>query len=245
MDRLIYTAMNGARTVLWRQAVNNHNLANLDTTGFRADLAAQQGWLLRGAGYAARAVGDGRWLGFDATPGRLQHTGRDLDVAVAGRGYLAVQTPEGGEAYTRAGALRVDAAGVLRTAEGWAVLGDGGPIALPPFESVEIGADGTVSVRPAGQGAATLAAVARIKLVAPPDGELVKRPDGLLEHPAGVQPADAGVRLVSGALESSNVNAVDALVTMIDLSRQFELGVKVLERAEEMDRASAALMRLR
>lgn len=245
MDRLIYTAMNGAKQVMLRQAANNHNLANVNTTGFRADLDAFKSLPLHGPGFNSRIYTEERSIGIDLSPGQLAHTGRDLDVAIHGDGFIAVQTRDGSEAYTRAGNLRINSNGILETERGDQVLGNGGLISLPPYEKLEIGGDGTISVRPLGQTAATLAAVDRIKLVNPDPQNLVKREDGLLQNrDRATAVADTDVKVVSGALESSNVNAVDALVNMIALSRQFELNVKMMERADSTDRASATLMRL-
>lgn len=245
MDRMIYTAMNGAKLAMLGQASNNHNLANLSTTGFQRDLDTAKSLNLAGPGYQSRVYAEQFNAGVDFRQGALMQTGRDLDLAIRGDGYIAVQAEDGSEAYTRAGDLRINNAGFLETGNGHAVLGNGGVISLPPFEKLEIGTDGTISIRPLGQTAATLAAVDRIKLVAPDKAQLVKGEDGLLRHREGVpQAANASVKVVAGALESSNVNAVDALVNMIELSRQFELNVKLMDRADANDRASATLMRL-
>ncbi|MBN1238773.1 MAG: flagellar basal-body rod protein FlgF [Gammaproteobacteria bacterium] len=246
MDRFVYVAMTGAREAQLAQAVTSHNLANASTTGFRATLAASRHVGLEGPGHAAaRAYATTQGYGVDLTPGPLQTTGRDLDVAIDGEGWIAVQAPDGGEAYTRAGDLEIDAFGMLRTRGGHPVLGDGGPIALPPLEAIEIGADGTLSIRPQGQDAAALAVVERIRLVNPPAGQLVRGEDGLVRTADGaLPPADANVQLHSGALEGSNVNVVSAMVDMIQHARSFELQVKLMNTAEQNDRASAELMRL-
>ena len=246
MDRMIFTAMTGAKQVMLRQANNNHNLANVSTTGFQRDLDVFQAMPLYGAGHLSRVYTEDRRAGIDFTPGSIQQTGRELDVAINGDGFIAVQTDDGlAEAYTRAGDLRVNAAGLLETRSGQLVLGEGGIIAIPPFEKLDIGTDGTISIRPVGQAASTLAAVDRIKLVNPDKAELQKRPDGLLEMISGeVQPPDANVTLTAGALEASNVNPIDALVTMIELARQFEMQIKLMEKADATDQASATLLRL-
>jgi flagellar basal-body rod protein FlgF len=246
MDRLLYVAMSGARETLRAQAANNHNLANASTTGFRADLAAFQSRHVAGDGYASRVYATTSTTGFDATSGTLVPTGRDLDVAIQGSGYIAVQGHDGREAYTRAGDLRIDSSGILRTGTGLPVLGDAGPVAVPPHASVAIGADGTVSIVPLGQGPETRAEVARIKLVNPGDDGLTKDADGLLRMKDGSDAiADASVTLVSGVLETSNVNVADALVTMIELSRRFDLQVRAMKTAEDNGAASARLLSLR
>ncbi|HEY8519043.1 MAG TPA: flagellar basal body rod protein FlgF [Gammaproteobacteria bacterium] len=247
MDRFVYVAMTGAREAQLAQAVASHNLANASTTAFRATLAASEHVGLAGPGHAAaRAYAVTQGYGVDLTPGPLQATGRDLDIAIDGEGWLAVQAPDGGEAYTRAGDLEVDAFGLLTTRAGLPVLGEGGPIALPPFESLEIGIDGTISIRPPGQDAAGLVVVDRIRLVNPPAADLRRGPDGLLRMADGLPPPApaADVRVRSGMLEGSNVNVVSAMVEMIEHARDFELQVKLMSTAEENDRASAALMRL-
>ncbi len=246
MDRFLYIAMTGARETQLAQAVTTNNLANASTTGFRAALANAQDVSLDGPGYAAaRAYAVTEDQGTDFTPGPLMTTGRDLDVAVDGDGWIAVQAPDGTEAYTRAGNLRVDGVGQLTTATGENVLGDGGPIALPPFEKIEIGVDGSVSIRPLGQDAAGLVQVARIRLVNPPSTELQRGADGLLRAAPGAEAAvDANVRLVSGALEGSNVNTVSAMVEMIQQARNFELQIKMMNTAEVNDQAAGELMQL-
>lgn len=246
MDRLLYVAMSGARETLRAQTANNHNLANASTTGFRADLAAFQARHVAGDGFASRVYATASTTGFDATSGTLVPTGRDLDVAVQGEGYLAVQGHDGRESYTRAGDLRIDSAGILRTGTGLPVLGDAGPVAIPPHASIAIGADGTVSIVPLGQGPETRAEVARIKLVNPPAGQLTKDADGLLRMQDGSDaPADASATLVSGVLETSNVNVTDALVNMIELSRRFDLQVRAMKTAEDNGAASARLLSMR
>jgi len=245
MDRMLYVAMSGAKETALAQARNTHNLANASTTGFKASLDAFSSRHVTGPVHETRTFAVAEDMRVDLNPGSLQATGRDLDVAVQDRGWIAVQAPDGGEAYTRAGDLQVDAFGQLTTGTGLPVLGDGGPIAVPPFETLEIGSDGTISIRPLGQEASTLAAADRIKLVNPDPAELVRGTDGLIRHAQGLeQPPDAGVTLVSGMLESSNVNAVEAMVRMIDLARHFEMQVKMMKTAEDNDAASASLLRL-
>ncbi len=245
MDRMMYIAMTGAKEAMYAQAVTSHNLANVGTPGFRADLAAFRSEPVYGPGYPSRVYAVLEPPSADFSHGSIAWTGRDLDVAVEGDGWIAVQAPDGGEAYTRAGDLRLTANGVLLTGGGHAVLGDAGPIALPPAQKLEIGPDGTISIQPLGQDPANLAIVNRIKLVNPPHDALVKGDDGLVRSAAAdVAPADAGVRLAVGALENSNVNAVEAMVSLIERSRQFEMQVKLMRTAEANDRASTELMRI-
>ena len=245
MDRMLYVAMSGAKQIELAQAANTHNLANVHTTGFRADLAAFRAMPVFGPGYPTRVYAMTERPGVDLSPGTLTSTGREMDVAVRGEGWMAVRTPDGGEAYTRRGDLRLGANGTLETGDGLAVLGNGGPIAIPPAEKIEIASDGTISIRPVGQSATALAVVDRIRLVKPEPGSLVKGQDGLMRLKEGsTANADATVQLAAGSIESSNVNPVDALVNMITLARQFEAQIKLMRTASENDSVSAQTMRM-
>ncbi len=246
MDRLLYTAMSGARQLMEAQAVNSHNLANVSTIGFRADLHAAVQSRVPGAGLETRVQSVGQNLGWNQSVGPQMHTGRELDVAVQGTGFIAVQARDGSEGYSRAGDLRVDENGLLRTGAGLAVLGDGGaPIAVPQHSSISIGEDGTVSIVPLGQTANTSTTVDRIRLVNPDPALLAKGSDGLLRMNDGSSPAsDAAVTLRSGTLEGSNVNAANALVEMIQIARQYEMQVKLMTTVEENDQRSSQLLRL-
>jgi flagellar basal-body rod protein FlgF len=246
MDRVLYVAMSGARQTMQAQAANAHNLANASTTGFREDLLAFSAQELTGPGHASRIYSRLDGSGVNLAPGTQINTGRPLDVAVAGSGWIAVQAPDGGEAYTRAGDLQITATGMLVTGAGYPVLGEtGAPIVLPPAERVDIASDGTISIRPLGQTPEALAVIDRIRLVDPAAETLVKGRDGLMRSENGAVAApDAAVRLNIGVLEGSNVNTVDAMVNMISLSRQFEMQVKMMQTAEENDRASAQMMQI-
>jgi flagellar basal-body rod protein FlgF len=243
MDKLIYVAMSGATETLNAQSANNYNLANASTTGFKADLTAFQTRSVTGPGYASRAYATDASVGWDTTNGVQVTTGNPLDVAVQGSGFIAVQDASGNEAYTRAGDLHVDPSGLLMTATGHQVLGDDGPITIPPAATTTIGADGTVSIVPMGQTPLTMAKVAQIKLVNPPAGSLQKGPDGLYRMSDGTTaPADATAQLASGVLESSNVDLPSCLVNMIELSRRFELQIKSLHTAEDDSSSSSKLL---
>lgn len=245
MDEMIFVAMTGAKQTEFAQAINTNNLANISTTGFRADLHAFSAKPIEGPGVETRVNAVVDSYGTDFSQGPISSTGRDLDVAVRGGGFIAVQTADGTEAYTRAGDLRVEAGGLLSTGGGHLVVGDGGPVAIPPNNSLLIGSDGTISVQPLGQGPETLAIVDRIKLVKPELGSLYKGEDGLLRLRDGeFADADASVTLTSGALEQSNVNAAKTLVNMIELARQYEMQVNVIKASEENADAAATLMRL-
>ena len=246
MDRLLYIAMTGASQVSKAQAVNSNNLANASTNGFRADLDAFRSLPVDGPGHKSRAYAVAEGQGVDFTQGTLNATGNPLDVAVKGQGWIAVQAADGSEAYTRAGNLQINELGQLLTGAGSPVIGsDGGPIALPPFEKIDIGDDGTISIRAQGQSASTVANVNRIKLANPDPGSMFKGQDGLMRAEEGIEVVpDAKVTLAGGVLESSNVNPVESLVNMISLARQFEMHIKVMSTAQENDAATASLMRI-
>jgi len=233
MDRLIYTAMTGAKHVFMQQAGTANNLANASTIGFKAQEHRFRAVPVQGEGMPTRAFAVDASVSDVMDEGPLMFTGRNLDVAVRGRGWIAVQLPDGSEAYTRAGSLDVDVTGLLQTKSGYNVAGDGGPINIPPDNNIEIAPDGTVSVVPAFGTPNNANAIGRIKLVNPPESDLVRGADGLFRL-RNNQPADAdtNVKLVSGTLEGSNVNVTDAMVNLISLSRQFEMQIKMLQTAD-------------
>ncbi|MDR5866466.1 flagellar basal body rod protein FlgF [Halomonas koreensis] len=239
MDRILYTAMSGARQSMEQQSVVSHNLSNASTTGFRAQLHAMRAVPVQGeARLDTRASVAASTPGSDFSAGPMNHTGRALDVAMQGDGWLAVQAADGSEAYTRRGDLQVDGDGLLRSA-GRPVLGEGGPIQVPLGASLSMGSDGTLSAIGAGQDADALAMVGRLKLVSPGEAGLVRGDDGLFRAPPGEDgavaplPADDQARLVSGALEGSNVSAVETMVSMIDVARRYEMQTKVMSTADE------------
>ena len=243
MDRSLYVAMTGAGQTLAAQSSVAHNLANANTTGFKAELAAFQSVPVQGPGLATRVNAISQGLGADVSAGAETQTGRDLDIAVRGQGWFAVQAPDGSEAYTRAGDLTIDADGVLKTAGGLPVLGDGGPITLPPYSKLDIGSDGSIALVPLGQGATTVSTAGTIKLVNPDPANLERGLDGLMRTKDGSTPdADSSVKLASGALEASNVNPSIALVRMIELSRQFEMQMQGVKNADENAQAATRLL---
>ena len=245
MDRMLYVAMTGAQETLRAQTVNNHNLANVSTTGFRADLAAFQSRAVDGTGFASRVYATNGTVGWDHTSGALLSTGRDLDIAISGPGWIAIQGPDGKEAYTRAGNLQVDANDQLMTATGRPVIGDGGPITIPPYTSIFFARDGSISIVAQGQTPDTTSTVARIKLVNPPDEAIERGDDGLFRMKDGSEAEpDAAVQIGAGVLESSNVNTAAAMVNMIELARQFEMQVKAIRTAEDNASAATQLMRI-
>jgi flagellar basal-body rod protein FlgF len=245
MDKALYLGMNAASQNMLAQTVNANNLANASTTGFRSDFAQAIALQVEGDGYHSRAYNQTVTPTSDFAQGPLRQTGNDMDVAIEGDGWIAVLTPDGSEAYTRAGELNLTPFGELTTSNGLPVLGNAGPIALPPFEKLEIGGDGTLSVRELGQGPQVMSVLDRIKLVNPNVQDLVKGEDGLFRRRDGADEiADGNVRVVSGYSEGSNVNVVDAMVEMISLTRNYELNIKLMQTAEQNSQASARLLQI-
>lgn len=242
MDKALYIAMTSAKNNMLGQAVRSNNLANVNTTGFRGDFEqARSMGVYYGEGLPTRAYALTENPQTDFSEGSLVQTGRDLDIAVEGKGFIAVQAPDGTEAYTRAGNLSIDSAGVLRTGNGLPVMGNSGPMAIPEFQKLEIGQDGIVSVVIKGESPDALSQVDQIKLVNPDEALIRKGKDGLLYVDGDVQP-DVNVSLLSGFLEGSNVNPVNELTKILTLARQYEMSVKMMKTAEENSEASARLL---
>ena len=239
MDRMIYLSMSGAKAAMQRQDVLANNLANVSTVGFRAELAAFRAVPVEGSGASTRVYALESTVGANHQPGPVQATGRCLDVAMKGNAWLAVQGLDGSEAYTRAGALDVSAEGVLVSKNGLTVLGDGGPISIPANSEVSIAGDGTVSAKGAN-GRST--SIGRLKLVTPETPAAFTRgPDGLFRAESELS-ADTTARLQDGALEGSNVSAVETMVAMIAAGRQFEQQMKLLQTAERQEQVAAKLL---
>jgi flagellar basal-body rod protein FlgF len=240
MDRMIYLSMSGAKAAMQRQEVLANNLANVSTNGFRAELAAFRAVPVQGSGASTRVYALESTVGASHEPGTVTTTGRPLDVAMKGNAWLTVQGLDGTEAYTRAGALDVDAQGQLVTKNGLTVLGDGGPINVPANAEVSIASDGTVSAKRAN---GTSASIGRLKLVTPESPAAVTRSeDGLFRAAEGDLQRDANARLQDGALEGSNVSAVETMIAMISAARQFEHQMKLLQTAERQEQTAAKLL---
>lgn len=244
MDKVLYVAMTGARENMRAQQAHANNLANATTTAFKSDLEQARSMRVLGDGYESRVYSMSERPGSNMESGTLMQTGRDLDIAVDGDGWLAVIGPDGNEVYTRNGALQINAANQLVTGSGLPVMGTGGaPIVIPPSEKVEIATDGSISIRPLGENAVDIALIDQIKLVQPEEGALYKGQDGFMHTDNNVPlPPGLNVQVRSGYLESSNVNAVDDLTSMISLSRQFEMQVKMMKTAEENSSKAAEVL---
>ncbi len=245
MDNFIFIAMSGAKENMLNQQLHMNNLANASTTGFRADFAAARSQPVFGEGMPSRVYSMTQNPGTDFKSGSMISTGNPLDIAVDGDGFFAVLDKNGTEAYTRAGNLRLTETGMLITGTGLPVLGDGGPVTIPPARKIDITADGTISIVPENSENNTTAVVGRLKLVKPDLNNVIKNEAGLMVLDTG-QPAevDSSVKLVTGMVESSNVNPIAEMVNMISISRQYEMQVKLMKKAEEMDQSSSQLIRL-
>lgn len=240
MEKVIYTAMSGAQHALEAQQIHANNLANVSTTGFRADYERVMAQTVQGDGFDSRILAKELAPGTDFSTAALVKTGNKLDVGIRGDGWIAVQTSDGQEAYTRAGDMQVSASGAL-TLHGRPVLGEGGELVLPDYRDVDIGTDGVISVTPPGGGA--MLEVGRLKLVNPDSAQLTKGSDGLFRLTNGGQAErDDNVVVASGYLEDSNVNAVDEMVQSLQMSRTFELQVKLMKSADEQARQGNELV---
>jgi flagellar basal-body rod protein FlgF len=246
MDRLVHTSLSALRGAMARQATTANNLANANTVGFRAEMANVSSlWTRGGGGLNARVLASEEVLAADMKPGQLSETGRDLDIAMNGDALLAVQASDGSEAYTRRGDLQVSDTGLLTTGDGVPVLGEGGPITLPPADSMRIDKDGAVWIVPQGGDPNQPIPVERLKLASATGSEIVKGLDGLFRVKGnGVLPSDPEASLTPKALEGSNVETTRALVDMIEASRGWDVQMKLITSTRDMDTASADLMRL-
>jgi flagellar basal-body rod protein FlgF len=245
MDRMIYTAMTGAKHILQQQSTVAHNLANATSTGFKSQIDAFRAVPVISEGLDTRAFVVDATVGSDFNPGIIQTTNRDLDVAIQGKGWIAIQREDGSEGYTRNGSLKTNENGVLQTSNGLTVMGDGGPISIPPDVSITIGKDGTISSVNNNAIPGPTNIIGRIKLTNPQENELIRASDGLFQLKDGTAAlADANVTVVNGALESSNVNVIESMVEMISLARQFETQMKLLQNAENNANKATQLLSL-
>jgi len=245
MDRLVYTALSGLRGQMQAQASIANNIANASTTGYRTDRTTFDRLLLKGQPFESRQLSSEEVTDADRQAGAVTTTGRDLDVAVDGDAWIAVQARDGSEAYTRRGDLQVAPSGVLETGDGFPVMGSGGPITVPPYDKISIASDGTISIVPQGGDPTQPQELDRIKLASTAGSTTVKGLDNLLHvQGGGVLPDDMDAKVQSGALEQSNVNLTQALVDMISNQRAYEVQTNLLKEAKSIDESGASLMRL-
>jgi flagellar basal-body rod protein FlgF len=243
MDRLIYTAMTGASHILQQQAAVSENLANNHTPGFRAAINTFRAVPLVGEGLPTRVFVVDSTAGADFSAGPMEPTGRTLDVAIDGKGWFAVQAADGKEAYTRNGSFQVTANGILQTRNGQNVVGDAGTITIPPGTEITIAKDGTISTVPTGTKPAAVVTIGRLKLTNPPEDQMVRGDDGMFRRKDGaIVNADSKVTVVTGNLEGSNVNVVEAMVDMITLARQFDNQMKMLQTADNDAKTAGQLL---
>ncbi|WP_312776435.1 flagellar basal body rod protein FlgF [Pseudescherichia sp.] len=243
MDRLLFTAVSGASHSLMQQQISANNLANANTTGFRADIALSQSEAVRGLGFATRVMVQPQTSGVDASSAAAERTGRPLDVAIQGEGYIAVQNSDGSEVYTRNGNMVQNEAGQL-TISGYPVLGDNGPIVLPPNAIASFGRDGTLSITPDDGDVTATMDIDRLKLVTIPPENLAKNGQGMIVTADGSRaPLDENINVSGGYLEGSNVTAVTEMLASISLSRQFEAQIKMMKAAQDLSEAGNRLLR--
>ncbi|KRB86659.1 flagellar biosynthesis protein FlgF [Sphingomonas sp. Root710] len=246
MDKLIYSSLSAMRAAMARQTTTANNLANINTAGFRSEMSSSTALWLKGDGFESRATNSGEVVSADMSEGTINETGRDLDVALQGKdNLLAVQSREGDEAYTRRGDLQVSDSGLLTTGDGMPVLGDSGPITLPAYDKLTIAADGTISIVPQGGDPTQIQQVDRLKLVATNGTDIAKGLDGLFRaRNGGTLAGDPEATVRQGAIEGSNVNASATLIDMIEASRDWDMQVKMMSAAQDIDKASTSLMSL-
>ncbi|MEL7691696.1 flagellar basal body rod protein FlgF [Citromicrobium bathyomarinum] len=245
MDRLIYTALSGMQASMDRQRAIASNMANSNTIGFRAELIEQRAVTIEGHPNEARAMQTARVTGADMSGGELMETGRELDIAMATKSLMAVQADDGTEAYTRRGDLSLGATGLLVTGDGHPVLGDTGPITVPPGGRISISEDGTVTRTDPNAPDQPPAEVGRIKLASWDGSPIAKGLDGLFRvEGGGILPTDEEARVHTGKLEQSNVKPTEVLVAMIEEQRLFAMRSKLVSTARDLDESGAQLMRL-
>lgn len=245
MDRLVTTSLTALRGAMARQTAIAHNLANANTTGFRAEIANASTRWIDGQTFKTRAQASEQVLGANMAQGTVVQTGNPLDVALNGDALLAVQASDGSEAYTRRGDLKLSESGLLTTGDGLPVIGEGGPVTLPAFDKISIAKDGAIWIVPQGGDPSQPQRVDALKLASPAGSQIAKGADGnFREVNGGALPADPLASVTPGAIEGSNVNATDALVQMIEASRAWETQIKMINTAKEIDDGGASLMKM-
>lgn len=245
MDRLVYTAVSGMNASMMRERMTASNMANAQTIGFKAEVMQAQAVTLDGPQLDVRALNRSEVKGANMKEGAIIATGRPLDVAMTGNTMLAVQSVDGQEAYTRRGDLSVSNTGVVENGEGLPVLGETGPLMVPPGSTVSISQDGSVMVRDPSVPEQEPQKIDRLKLVSTAGSQLEKDLAGVFRVPGGgVLPVDDNAKVIPESVEQSNVNSSEVLVDMIESQRLFDLRTKLVSTAKELDEGSSKLMRL-
>ena len=248
MDRSIYTALNSMNILRDNQSVTAQNLANISVTGFQKDIQINFAsvYLDRDKGIDPKVLALQEPGGFDSTPGPVQQTGAPLDLAVDGTGYFIVKPANGNIALSRRGDFTVSADGTLRDGTGTQPLSvDLETITIPPHRKISISGDGIIEIEPLNAPLGQTVRVGQIATTFGSEVPLAKTVDGFVRPIDGSIPEpDNRTILLSGFLEGSNVQSVDELVTGIDQSRAYEINVKFISTAQEIDEASASLMRM-
>ncbi len=245
MDGLVDIARTAMRGAMARQTAIANNLANANTTGFRAEIVNASARWVGGQTFNSRAEAVDQVIAADMKSGAVTQTGNPLDIAVDGEAMIAVQANDGSEGYTRRGDLKLNESGLLTTGDGFPVIGEGGPITLPPADNVRIAKDGGIWIVPQGGQIDQPQLVDTIKLASAQGSTIAKGTDNLFrEVNGGALPQEPFASVTAGALEGSNVNATSALVQMIEASRAWETQIKMIDTAKDIDSSGASLMRL-
>ncbi|BBP43068.1 flagellar basal body rod protein FlgF [Thiosulfativibrio zosterae] len=245
MDRMLYISMSGAKEAMYAQANNANNLANANTDGFKQDFNQFRAQHMQGPGWQTRTYSMDERPATDFTPGAVKVTGRNMDVMTPAEGFMAINSPDGKEALTRTASMQVTPEGDLVDINGNPMLNEGGaPINLPPFKDINIGSDGTISVIPADATNNQFVAIDQLRLVKPDTKQLEKDESGFIRYTGDDNLEQGGVKVLSGALETSNVNTAEALVDMIEFSRKYEMQVKMMKTSKEHSQSSDKLLSL-
>jgi flagellar basal-body rod protein FlgF len=246
MDRIGQVALNTMRLLSDNQKITSANLANINTIGFRKDIATNVSstFLLDNNSLEDRVFASRKDSGVDTTTSNLINTDRPLDIAVDGNGFIVGKTPSGEQIITRRGDIKIGVDGKMRNGDGTTIQGGGADITIPPYEKIAIANDGTISYMPLGAEGNTMVPAGRIDLVSVPSNNITRGLDGNLRVKSGPFPAtDSNVKLSSNTLETSNVSSVDSMVEIIQNQRSYEMQIKLIGTAKELDTETSKLMR--
>lgn len=245
MDPALYISMTGAKRSLAEQGVYSNNLANVNTPGFRADLYQAESLYLTNQPLQTQTYTTSTESAVDFKAGSMMTTQRPLDAAIRGNGWFVIQNDSGQQALTRKGSFLVDQSGLLTTSDGHLVMGEGGPISIPPHESIQLAEDGTITIVPLGEEPSAVAVLDRLLLTNPDQNQLVKGGDGYIyDKQKQTFQSDVTVRIATQTLEGSNVNSVDQMVNMISASREFETQLKMMNTVDQNQQSLARLLQL-